>query len=124
MEKKAKKATIKINNLIKKHSFEYLFNLVNPNYIVLGGSISQDEIKRAEPAMNMVILEHLTLLYSTFGANLFTLWDLKIISKEEYYNMPLIKRLNLLLHICNIINQYLQKIKEVSNNGTVYITVN
>ena len=109
MESKVKKATIRINKIIKKYDFQYLLSICSDRYLLVG-PYSHQELIYAEKDLTHQIKNRLTLLYKIFGKDLLSIWNCPILTNNEFDNLPSIKKIDLMHHYSNSISEVLQKI--------------
>ena len=109
MESKIKKANIRINKIIKKYRLEYLISLCKTNY-VLFFPYTLDELKLAENDISNQIRNRLENIYKIFGKELLTIWNLPILTYEQFNNINLVEKINIFSQYSNTLCPILEKI--------------
>ena len=117
MESKIKKANIRINKIIKKHSFEYLLSICSTKFLIMG-PYSQLELIKAQNDIINQIRKRLIILYNIFGKELLSMWNLPIITNNEFENMEYIQKINLILYYGNTLSQVLNQIFNKMNENS------
>jgi hypothetical protein len=116
MESKIKKANIRINKIIKKHSFEYLLSICSTKYLIMG-PYTQVELLKAQTDIINQIRKRLFIIYNIFGKELLSIWNLPILTNNEFENMEFINKINLMMYYGNTLTNTLNHISnQISNN--------
>ena len=109
MESIVKKATIRINKIIYKYNFDYLLSICSTKYLLFIPYTHQ-ELMMAEKDLTYQIKNRLSILYKLFGKELLTLWGCPILTNNDFNNLSLEQKINLIVHYSNNLTDVLQKI--------------